>query len=78
MSTTKLSISQCLTEKGFKDFTIKKSGSFIHVSLWDIVTFEEVDKIRAELNEICGTLKDPKFNWLNVCEFHCGNVRFAK
>jgi hypothetical protein len=78
MSTTKLSIAQYLSEKGYTDFTINKSGSFIKVQLWDIITFEEVDKIRDGLNAICGTLTDPKFNWLNVCEFHAGNVRFQK
>lgn len=78
MITTKLSVYQYLTENGYKDYTIKKSGCFIEVALWDIVTFEEVEKIKKSLNKICGKLNDEKFNWLDVCHLHCGNVRFVK
>lgn len=76
MSTTKFSISYYLSENGYKDFRIKKIGDFIHVSLWDIVTFDEVKKIKEDLNKICGKVSDPKFFWLDVLELHCGNVRF--
>jgi len=67
-----------LKDRGFKDFNIKKSGSFIKVQLWDIVTFEQVEILRNGLNDICGKVDDPKYSWLDVCEFRCGNVRFTQ
>jgi hypothetical protein len=78
MSTTKLSIAQYLEDSGYNEFKIQKSGSFFNVSLWDIVTFDEVEKLRTELQEICGKIPDPKFSWLERLNFHCGNVRFSK
>jgi hypothetical protein len=78
MTTTKLSISDYLTEHGYKDFKISKSGDFFNVALWDIVTFEEVEKTRTGLQEICGKIPDPKFSFLERVQLHCGNVRFKR
>lgn len=78
MSTTKLAISQYLEKSGYADYKIQKSGEFFKVALWDIVTFEQVEKIRTGLQEICGKVSDPKFSWLERLDLHCGNVRFAK
>jgi hypothetical protein len=78
MSTTKLSISYYLNGKGYTDFKISKSGDFFNIALWDVVTFDEVEKIRTGLQEICGKIPDPKFSFLERAQLHCGNVRFSK
>ena len=70
-------VKQYLETSGFKDFKIQKSGEFLKISVWDAVTFERAEKIKGELNALCGTLKDPKYSWLNVCDIHFGNVRFC-
>jgi hypothetical protein len=78
MSTTKLAISQYLEKSGYKDFKIQKSGEFFKVQLWDIITFQNVEKIKTDLQKICGKISDPKFSWLERLDLHCGNVRFSK
>lgn len=73
----KAQVIQYLNKKGYKDFTVKRSGDFIHVSLWDIITFKEYGKIEADLENIVGTLSG-RFSWMNALKFRAGNVRFVK
>ena len=64
--TTKLSVSQYLTETGYKDFDISESNDHITITLWDIVTQDEADILHKEITDICGV------SCFVRCEFHLG------
>lgn len=62
---------------GYKEFKVFVKSGFVHVELWDIISFEQCNKIKTELEKIAG-YHDKPYEWMSRLNFHAGNVRFKE